>query len=201
MRFPGYDIAEVEGLRSKYFPQDTSTVIQEPRASHTAQGLPVTKFARFPWLNTGLSTGRLGGRKSSYQEDGQISPKHPVDIGGPYSLSDCLSSFQQNNSWAPAPCMPLYNCQPLPDTKALHDTGTYAPGPYSYRELAYDTTDESAGTSCNGGSFSDIMADGSDVPSTETETWVNSLPSFTSHLTESWFLDSASVLSSKPRLQ
>ncbi|KAJ5792642.1 uncharacterized protein N7503_008620 [Penicillium pulvis] len=171
LRFPGYDMAEVDGLHSKFFSQDTSAVIEDPRASNTAQSLPATRFGRFPWLNTGLSTGRLGARKTSYPEDGQISPKQSVEIGGLYSLSDCLSSFQQNNPWVPAPCVPLYNCQPLPDTKALHDAGSQASAPYLYHELAYETTDESAGTSCIGGSFSDIITDGSHVPSTETETF------------------------------
>lgn len=163
-------MTEVNGLHSKFFTQDTSAVVEDPRASHTAQSIPATRFGRFPWLNTGLSTGRVGARKSSYPEDGQISPKQSVEIGGLYSLSDCLSSFQQNNPWAPAPGVPLYNCQPLPDTKPLHDAGTQASAPYLYRELAYEATDESTGTSCLGGSFSDIITDGSHVPSTEPET-------------------------------
>lgn len=130
----------------------------------------MTKSGRFPWLNTGLSTGRLGGSKGSYQEDGQMSPKHPIEIGGLYSLSDCLSSFQQNNSWTPTPFMPLYNCQPLPDTKVIQDTGAPASEPVLYRELAYEKIDESPDTSGIGRTFSDITTDGSDVPSVETET-------------------------------
>ncbi|KAJ6096358.1 hypothetical protein N7486_007104 [Penicillium sp. IBT 16267x] len=67
--------------------------------------------------------------------------------------------------------MPLYNFQPRPDTKALQDTGTHASEPYLYRASAYEATDESPDTSCIGGTFSDIIADGSDAPSIETETF------------------------------
>ncbi|KAJ5647894.1 hypothetical protein N7490_004266 [Penicillium lividum] len=165
-RFPGY----VQGIPSTIFDQGNSTAIEDYKIPHAFQGIPVTKFARFPWLNPGLSVSRPDGKESPpYQQDTQLSPKQPGEAEGPYSLSDCLYNFQQNNIWGQASYIPPYHYQPRPDTNIIPDTGTGASRPLFHPGLAYEKKYESPDNSGAGSALGDPKLEGNDVTSLETE--------------------------------
>ncbi|KAJ5760410.1 hypothetical protein N7520_007566 [Penicillium odoratum] len=166
-RFPGY----FQGTPSTIFDQNNSTAIEDFKIPHAFQGISVTKFAQFPWLNTDLSASQpeCGKESSPYQEDTQLSPKHPGEAEGPYSLSDCLYSFQQNNIWNQAPYIPPYQYQPRPDTKIIPDIGAGASRPLFHPGLTYETSYESPDNSGTGTALGDPKLEGKDVTSLETE--------------------------------
>ncbi|KAJ5918698.1 hypothetical protein N7454_009842 [Penicillium verhagenii] len=169
MTFSVYNLTDVDGSHS------TLSINHEAsRLTHATQGIPMTRLDGFPLMNADpFSTHQSSRRDSQYQESGddQVSPKQSSEVESLHSISDGLSKFQQKDVWGSAPYMPRYDRPSLPETKFFPATGVHPPIPLFHHTLAYDTLAGSSDGTCLGGNLANLITDGGDIASEETETF------------------------------